>query len=349
MNNNPEPQAPNQPQPAPNQPTPSYPNPGYPNQPYPGQLYPNQPYPNNQYPNQYPQPMVKPPKQPMDPAKKKKIITIVSICSGVGLLAVIAAIVIPIILRVDYSTAYKTAKDLKPKIQEIYYSYDCKYVSEYLSSSYTSIKSYNEDIEGCLEVFGGNTNQLVAELGETDGIKRNTDLKNQYEKFNAEYAAISAGSADDLAAKLELYKAWHSFVVTNSDLNYAKSTDAEFTAAANYLINSGNDTLKTYGENWLEKSLALSAARRAWDSASFSASNYSELRNDYNNKYSEMKDWVATNAPDVKSLAPLSTDDTSKAYSEFEKLYSMISETYEKNYNSGSGDCTEFLGDIYCE
>lgn len=313
--------------------------------PYPNQGY---PYPPQQYPQPYPQPMMKPPKQPMDPAKKKKIILIVSICSGVLVLGIIAAIVIPILLRVDYGPTYAAAKELKPKLYDIYYDYNCEYVVDYVDSTYTSIKKYTEYVEGCKEVYGPETDDLVTKLENTDGVKRNNEIKAQFEKFKTEYTTLSSGSSDELDAKLDLWQARHNFVVTADDLT-TSSSDAEYTTAANYLINSGNDTLKTYGEGWLERRTAINAAYRAYYNASYSDPNYSQLRDDYNNKRNEYSDWLATNKPDIKTVAPLNFNDTSKMYSEFTKLYDLIAKTYEQNYNSGSGDCSEFLGEVVCD
>ena len=103
--------APNQPQPMPNQPMPNQP------QPMPTQTY-QQPY-QQPYP---PQPMMKPPKQPMDPVKKKKLILGFSIGGAILVLGIAAAIIIPVLLRVDYAPAYNIAKELKPKIYDIYHS-----------------------------------------------------------------------------------------------------------------------------------------------------------------------------------------------------------------------------------
>lgn len=298
------------------------------------------------YPAPYPGQPMRQPKQPMDPAKKKKIITIVSICSGVAVLGIIAVVVLVNLLRVDYSSAYLTAKELKPKVYDIYQNYDCGYVVNYVKSSYTSIKSYNEYITGCKEVYANGASELVAKLGDTDGVKRNNEIKTQYEKFKAEFEAASSGNGEDLENKLALWQSVHSFNVTVDDLDYSSSTDAEFTSAANYLINSGNDTLKTYGAGWLERSLEVASAYRAYRAATTS---WSAAYNNYTNKRNELKDWVAANKPDISAIAPLGFDDNSKMYSEFTTLYKLISATYEENYNSGSGDCSEFLGEVYCD
>ena len=297
----------------------------------------------------YPQPMMRPPKQPMDPAKKKKLILGLAIGGGVLVLGIAAAILIPILLKINYASAYEAAKELKPDVYEIYQSYDCGYVVDYFDSTYTSIKTYNEYIEKCKEVYNSETDDLVAKLENTDGVKRNGEIKAQFEKFKAEYTAVSSGDAEGLAEKLALWQAWHNMKVTSSDLDYSSSSDAEFTTAANYLINSGNETLKTYGEGWLQRSLEVAAAYRTYRNTSWSSSDYNTNRDNYNNKRAELSDWVAANKPDINTVAPLNFNDTSKMYSEFNKLYDLIARTYEQNYNSGSGDCTEFLGEVYCE
>ena len=296
----------------------------------------------------YPPQMMRPPKQPMDPKKKKAIILTVSIVSGVVVLGIALAIILPIILRVDYATAYKTAKELKPYIYDIYESYDCEYVTDYVDESYITDKEYGEYVEKCKEVYNSKVNDLVNQLENTDGVRRNDEIKNQFGKFKNEYTALSSGNVDELSNKLSLWQAWHSFHIAVDDLSYS-DTDSEFTIAGNYLINSGNDTLKTYGDGWLEWSLAIAAAYRAYNNASWSSPDYQSLRDAYNNKKAEFKDWIAVNKPDINAVAPLKFDDTSKMYTEFDRLYTLVADTYENNYNSGSNDCDEFLGDVYCD
>ena len=183
----------------------------------------------------YPQRMMRPPKQPMDPAKKKRIILIISIVSGLVVIGIVLAIVLPMVFKVDYSTAYNTAKELQPKIYDIYQSYDCEYVVDYVDSSYTSTKTYDSYIDECKEVYNSETDDLVNQLENTDGVKRNDEIKTQFGKFKNEYTALSAGNAEELSYKLGLWQARHNFVVAADDLSYS-SSDAEFTTTANYLI-----------------------------------------------------------------------------------------------------------------
>ena len=307
---------------------------------------------NNVNLGQYPQaqPMAYPPRQPMDPAKKKRIILITSIVSASVILGIVATILIIVLNKVNYGPTYRTAKQLKPKIQEISLSYDCKDVINHIDSTYTSIDAYNGSIEECKGLFGSETDNLVKELGDTDGVKRDEDIKAHFEKFEAEYLAASTGNVKDLSDKLTLWQAWHGYVVTENNLS-RKATDAEITAAANFLINSGNDTLKTYGETWLQKSIEVAAAYRAYDSSSWNSLNdYYARRDHYNSLRDQLTEWVAANEPDINALAPLNFNDTSKMYSEFNDLYRVVKETYEKNYDNSSNDCETLYGEsVYCE
>lgn len=292
------------------------------------------------------QPTEKTPKEPMSPATKKKII-LGCVIGGIGLvLGIVAAIVIPMLLKINYGETYKIAKELKPKIYEIYRNYDCDYVIDYVSSTYTTPKSYSGYIENCKKAYGSAVNDLVNQLGDSDGVKKNDEIKNQFDKFKAEYSSLSAGDAEALAEKLSLWQAVHDFTYAVDDLTMS-SPDSGFKTAANYLIESGNDTLKAYGEGWLERVLGVTAAYRAYQSSPWQTS--AEAYTEYNNKSREFSDWRSANSPSISTVAPLDFSDSSRMYSEFSTLYDLIVKTYEKNYDFGSNTCTEFLNEVFCE
>lgn len=299
------------------------------------------------YPQQYPYPnqqmMPRPPKQPMDPAKKKKIIIWSCVGGAAAILGITAAIVIPIILRVDYSTAYNTAKELKPSIYNIYQNSDCENAVEYLDSSYASTKTYNKYVEGCKETFNQSVAELVDKLGATEGVSRNGDINAQFEAFRTTYNSI-APDAQGLQDKLEIYSAYHNFVSAASNIG-SKSADSEITAAANYLINSSNDTLKTYGEGWLEKYIAYAHAYQSYTNNGYKTSDYNLQKT----AEKELKEWISTNKPDIKSTYQLNFDNTPKVKSEFDKLYELIRKTYAENYYYDNGDCTEILTEVICD
>lgn len=297
--------------------------------------------------NWQPQPqMMRPPKQPMDPAKKKKLILGLSLGIGGAVVAIIAIVVVITLMKADYGESYRVAKDLKPKVSSLNSNYDCSRVVDYVSSTYTKEATYNGYIDGCATVAEG-VDEMVAKLGQTSGVKRDKELKAQYERFQEAIGTVLPNE-DELRQRLNVYKAWHKFVTMVDDLSASKSSDAEVQNAAKILTESGNEVLAKYGAGWLEKTLAYVQAYRAYYNASYSDSNRSNLRTVANDKQTEQKNWVAANKPDITEIGGLSFENSSKMYAEFTKLYDMITELYERNYD-GSGDCTEFLGEVFCE
>ena len=81
---------------------------------------------------------------------------------------------------------------------------------------------------------------------------------------------------------------------------------------------------------------------------SYSDSNKSAARATYQDAKTKYSTYVSEHKPDITSIAPLNFENTSKVYSAWKSLYEMIRKTYQENYKSGSGDCSEFLGEVYC-
>lgn len=294
------------------------------------------------------QPVVqmKPPKQPMDSAKKKKIIMGVVIGAAAVVVAVAAVVVVSMLLKVDYGETYKVAKELKPEVVNVYRNTNCENVIDYAESTYTRPADYNEYADGCLAA-GGEISELTKKLGETAGVKRNKEIKAQFDKFS-EGVNTTLPDKSDLEKKLAIYKAWHEFQYLRDDIR-ASSADSEVQSAVAPLVNSGNDTLKTYGEGWMTSVLKLTQAYRNYDNMSYSDPNKSSARVAYQDAQTEHNNWTAANKPDIKQLGGLNFDNNTKMYNEWTKLYDMIRETYMENYNEGSGDCSEFLGEVYCD
>lgn len=317
--------------------------PGYPQQqpPYPPQGQP--PYGPAPYGQPYPP---RPPKQPMDPKKKETIITWSCVGAGLVIVGVALAIILPAVFRVDYSTAYRAAGELKSKVYDIYSNYDCENVIDYVDSSYISNKDYEKYITDCKETVSG-TDGLVNTLANTDGIKKNQELSSQFETVKKLIEEI-VPKDEELAEKLNMYKIWHEWGVMLDEMEWT-DVDSKIQAAANILINSGVDAFKTYGEGWLEKTLETAHAYQAYDNESYLSNNKSTLREEYENKKSERSDWIAANKPDIETMAPLEFSNTSAMYTEYNKFYQNLADIYELNYNAESDDCTEFIGEIICD
>lgn len=289
--------------------------------------------------------LVKPPKVPMDPAKKKKILKIAAISGGAVVVGVIAIVVIAVVLRVDYSGTYKVAGELKPKMYSALNGSDCDNVIDRVNSTYTNVADYNAMVVACLNAYE-DLPEMMKKLGETAGVKRNKEIKAQYDKINQGLSEATPDSSV-LEQKLELYKAWHEFHYLYDDLDYA-GTDAEIRKVAMPLINSGNETLKTFGEGFQEKFLEGAQAYRDYNNLSYSSAEKSAARTKFQDLKTAYSNWYAANKPDISELAELKFENNTKLYNEWTKLYDMIRKTYQENYNSGSGDCTEFMGEVVC-
>ena len=292
-------------------------------------------------------PVVSAPAQPVAPAKKNNGL-IIGIIAGASALVVatIGIIIAVILLKVDYSEAYKVAKELKPEVSTVYQGISCMRTLDYVDSVYTSPSSYNDYADECYEAIV-KVQDLTPKLGATAGVRKNSEIKAQFEKFSTGLNE-TLPSADGLKARFDIYKAWHEFKYIGDDIR-TSSADSEVAAAVAPLINSGNAVLKAYGEGWQASVLALNQAYRTYDSLSYSDPNKSSARVAYQDAQASHKNWVAANKPNINQLGGLEFNKSSQMASEWNKLYDLISETYAENYNSGSGDCSEFLGAVYCD
>lgn len=286
------------------------------------------------------------PVQGMAP-KKSKLGLWLGLGIGGVMLVVAAVVAVMMLTKVDYSESYKVAKELKTKISSLTSNYSCTRVIDAVSSASTSEQSYQKYADECREM-GDGVDELVEKLGQTPGVKRNKEIQAQFERFQEAINAVLP-NRDELEQRLKLYETWHKFVVLVDNLSASKSSDAEIQSAARVLTSSGNQILATYGEGWLEKTLAYVQAYRAYYNASYSDSNKSTLRTVMNDRSTEQKNWVAENKPDIAELGGLSFANASKVGSEFTKLYDLITDAYEQNYNEESGDCLEFLGEVFCD
>ncbi len=282
--------------------------------------------------------------KPMDPKTKKTIITLCVIGVVVVTLTVLAVIFLPIIFKVDYGESYKKAKQVDEKIDALVYNSDCDRVVNYYDDVYYTNKEFNGYVESCLASTEG-LSDLVNELGETSGVKRNNEILELYTGFKESFDKLAINS-DSLKSKLEIYKTWHSFEVAQYDLN-GNSTDSSYNTAGNILIQSGNEQLKNYGTRWLELALAMSKAYKIWYDADWD-NGYYEKRNAYYDAEEAFESYVKNEEPDITEIAPINLENISAVSTRFQGLFSKIAEVYAENYDISSGDCTEYLGKVNC-
>lgn len=278
-----------------------------------------------------------------------KVFLIIGIVAGAIAIGIIALIIILAAMKVDYSTAYKSAQALRDPINDTRFDYSCTSAIEYVGSGYTTNKDYEKYIEKCKTAYAGLTSELIDDLEKTDGISRDTDVKAKFDEFKMNYNQI-ADLTTDLDKKLDYYIAYHNFVTATRDFSFSETTDAEVKKAAAYLVETDNKTLQEYGKGWQEKALAALAAQRNYDNrTSWYGEEYNTLNTAKNNTSKEYNTYVKENKPDMESLVPLDFSGTEKLYTSFKTLYNVISDKYSENYNFGSYDCAEFGSSVVCE
>lgn len=281
----------------------------------------------------------------MHPTKKKSLITIILLVSGIAI-AAIAIIIFVLTGKIDYGPSYQAAKNLNSVVYFLE-SDDCTRITDYVDNERISDKSYNSRITGCSTVIT-NINQYSNELRETAAVKKNQEIKAQFERF-WEVKETIVPSSDDFTATTDLYRAYHDFLYNSKNITLKTVSDADLQHIANSLTNSSNEQLKTYGEGWLEKMTAYAHAYQACANAESGGSSFSQLLQARNDAKNELDSWITANRPNITTLAKLDFGSSRQLTNEFAKLYDLIKEAYEKNYNPDNGDCVKFFDEVICD
>ena len=281
----------------------------------------------------------------LDKKVKRRLI----IGGSLGVVAFIGIILMVVLManRIDYSTAYKTAKELKTEVQAMKSDYDCDKVVDYVESTYTTMRTYNDYVEGCKDL-GETAGELTTALGKTDGVVKDEVINRYYNTFVTAFNEATSGG-EKLNATLQDYAVWHNWTLSAYELDSWDQTDADLSSAAKILTSSSNELFATYGEGWLPLKQAVAKAYREYYASNILADNRTELYNAMVEAQKAFTNWDAENKPNIKEELPLERPDMANMVSKFEEMYNMIKDSYQKHYNSGSGDCTETLSAVVCE
>ena len=285
----------------------------------------------------------KAPRQPMDPAKKKKLILGLSIGGGALRLIIVAIVVISLLSKVDYGATYRIARDLDEKIEEFYYDSACEDAQYYSDSEYTDNDEYADYVDGC-KAITVEMNDLINQLSSSSAIQKDSDLKSAFDEFVAEYRTVVPEQAT-LEAGLGAMQAWHSFIVAFDELDTSEATEADVQEACNHLINSGNETLATFGQNVYQYIWDYISAYRTWyDSDGY----YNDAYDAYQDAYDALEAYADDNTPEIEEIVGFDLEATGDVYGAYGDLYDEIVEKYEENYD-GSVKCDEYRGSVVCD
>lgn len=306
---------------------------------------PNQPvYPQPGQPQAMPvQPVI--PKKPMNPATKKTIIIVSAVVGALVILGIIAAIVLPIIFKIDYSETYRSSKELKEKVSELRYNSDCEYVVKNVARSYGDHSNYSERAESCRNLITQSKKE-VDKLEKTAGVKRNKEIGQAFSEFKSAFDKITT-KEEDFGKKLDAYVAWHKWSTARYKLD-SKASDSDIEEAAKPLRELGNEEINKYAESWIKLAKASSAAYRKWFDTSILDKNYSAVIESRNSTRKALNDFLEK-TPNIKKIMPIEFPDTAKMYTHYNNLHDLIRKTYQKNYNPDSKDCLSILGEVTCD
>lgn len=278
------------------------------------------------------------------PVKKKNFLAIILLTIGGVVAAVVAIIICVIMSKIDYGSSYRAAKKLNSVASSLN-SDACTSIVSHVDNKRIGNVTYNSHVTSCVASVA-NINKYTDELSETDAIKKDKEIKAQFERF-MEIKNSTVPSDEEFDTKAKLYMAYHNFIFYSEYIDAKSVSDADLKHAADFLINSGNDILKAYGEGWLEKITAYVHAHQTYYNTRGNA-NYNQLLQNRNDAKDEFDTWVTANRPNIPALFNLDFSNAKQLSSEFRKLYDLITESYEQNYDPDSGDCHELLDEVIC-
>jgi hypothetical protein len=287
-------------------------------------------------------------------SKKQKILaivipsTLVVLIGGFAIMATVTGM-----FKVDYSGTYLASKELKSELQGLRSDTNCDKVIEYVDMQYTSMETYSKYIEGCKVASDGVSDAIVEKVGDTDGVKRDEEVRRRYETLKTALATAKQGNSN-VDSVLDVYKTWHEWIIAEADGNNKHQewdwTDSDLEAATDILTKSDVKEFQDYGKKWLElKKAAAEATNAYFHHALNTAEDLQMLNQNMSQKQSEFTKWKKENEPDVTDLYPLELVDTAKLYAKFEEFYNYIRETYQNNYNTTVRGCTEFVTSVQCD
>ncbi len=254
--------------------------------------------------------------------------------------------------KVDYSGTYLAAKELKSELQGLRSDTNCDKVIEYVDMQYTAMETYMKYIEGCKVASEGVSDSVVAKVGDTDGVRRDEEIRRRYETLKTSLETAKQGNAN-VNGVLDVYKIWHEWILAEAagDNKHAEWewTESDLNAASEILTKSDIKEFQEYGKKWLELKKAAAEATSMFFHPDFTQNDLPTLTQNMNQKQDEFKKWKKENEPDVTDLYPLELVDTAKLYAKFEEFYNYIRDTYEKNYNTEVRGCTEFVTSVKCD
>ncbi len=249
---------------------------------------------------------------------------------------------------IDYGSSYRAAKTVERNLSRISASSNCRDMVDYVQNVTADAARYEEAIKKCNETTM-NADEMIGELGSSEGVAKVPDVKAKYDEFRTQLMAL-APNKDELTQITDLYATMHQFVLANYESRHLKTSEKSeqtYRDIANILINSGNAGLKAYGEEWLTKKLTWWQKVLGYEGLDTRERRRMTLREEANKMDNELKQWERENLPKSMELPFLDGTSYREMNATFDSLREVITENYEKHYDD-SGDCTKILDEVVC-
>jgi hypothetical protein len=273
------------------------------------------------------------------------------IFSVIAVLIIIGITVAGLVSRtshLDYSQSYQLAKDLKKEVQLIRSDTSCTKAIDYVGKSFVSMETYSTYTKDC-QTMSDTPEQYINQLAQTEGVRRDQNIKSRYDLFADAYRAAVSGSKT-LAVTLDQYLIWHRWVIAiASNASEISWTDSDIESTAKILTESDVPAFVKHGEEWQKYFGEYVVASRDYYTASFSDEHKEDLRNAMTDKKKAYEDWKTKNDPNISELIPLENPDAAYLYAKFEELYDAIRQAYQENYNKEVGGCKEMANQVVCD
>lgn len=216
---------------------------------------------------------------------------------GVGTLVlvggIVAAILIPQMMKPDYNKMYDLANSLGDEVYNYFYSSACHDVRLYVDSYYSAeANEYAEYVNNCRN----DAAKIYAEIEKFEAesnVSKDSEINELYLKFKKTFDEKAPGK-DRIEQTLKVYEAIHNFVSEvkglGSDLE-SMPTPSEFKEISESLANSGDERLRGFAEGLNQRYETLYEKYRSLSEMDYSDSNYMTVYEEYLEAGNELSDY----------------------------------------------------------
>lgn len=261
------------------------------------------------------------------PAKKstKSKGTVIGIVGGI--LVIVAAVAVGAVVltsKPDYHKSFDEVKELYAKLQNFTDGSDCEKLSNdggEVDVSEETLKGY---ITGCKNEVK-EISELNRKLGATSGIKKDDELKQRFEDYNAKWQTL-VSHEDGLEADLQAYLAMHRFVVKADELDLSEDPEGMY-ELGDILIDSDNAGLKEYGETWNKHARTVIDVMTKYQKAT-TVSERIKLQDELMTALEDLEDFLSDTTL-LESAVNLNQTNAESMTDAFEDLYDAIEDKAE--------------------